>query len=217
MSEFLDHLQQRTVENYIPHMYQDGPGNVTIGIGTNLTANGAADAAVRLLLGKAVLKTSKKREPATAEQIRQEYNAVFALDLRNSAGGRSLASEYEPHTAMVIGRSVVRQFAEDHIRPELTRVGNSGDYPDLDKRSKSAQIALADIVYSMGASGFLEKFKKFKIAFNRRDWIAAADESSRRGNPARNGIIRDMLIAHAASEPFFIDAKGKTIGIDRLD
>jgi hypothetical protein len=200
-----------------------GAGNWAIlvladsGIGTNLTGNGGADAAVRLLQGKAVLKDTAKRQSATAEQIRQEYDTISALDLTNSDGRRLVAKKYEPHTTMVIGRSAARRIVEDYTRTEMARVANSGDYPDLDTRTKAAQIALVDILYTLGASKFLEEFKIFKIAYNRRDWVTAADESSREGNDGRDAIVSGLLLPHAASEPLYIDAKGKTIGIDRLD
>jgi hypothetical protein len=219
MSEFIDHLQQEGIEEYIAHMYQDSadPPNTTIGIGTNLTANGDADGAVRLLLGKAVLKDTAKRQSATAEQIRQEYDTVSELDLTNSEGRRLVAKKYEPHTTKVIGRSAARRIVEDYTTTQMARVENSGDYPDLDKRTKAAQIALVDILYTLGASKFLKTFKIFKIAYNRRDWVTAADESSRKGKDGRDAIVSDLLLAQAASEPFYINAKGKTIGIDRLD
>jgi len=56
INEALDHLKQKTVENFITHMYLDSKGDVTIGIGTNFTGNGGAEDAVRKLRGKAKVR-----------------------------------------------------------------------------------------------------------------------------------------------------------------
>jgi hypothetical protein len=111
MTEFIAHLE--SVEGIIPHMYQDSAEdpNVTIGIGTNLTAQGGAAAAVSQLLDHATVRTTGV--DATAQEIRNDFAAVAEQPGRRGAGW------YEQFTTLDIDDATARRLAEDFTRRQV--------------------------------------------------------------------------------------------------
>jgi GH24 family phage-related lysozyme (muramidase) len=203
MSDFIDHLERNDVEGFVSHMYKDTEGKVTIGIGTNLTDNGGAEGAIRMLLGKTLVK--KTKELATPRQIEQDYNRVLALNLRTSDDKPAAARAYARHTKIILSRAGARELAEDFARQEIATVVRGGLYPDFETTPAKAQMGLMDIVYNVGYARFTNQFDNFQIAYNRRDWRTAGIETFRSEiSSERNGVVLKLFLGAVSGQKFFI-------------
>ncbi len=64
----------------------------------------------------------------------------------------------------------------------------------LERYPLEAQIALLDLAYNLGPGG-LAKYAKLRAALERRNWVAAAEECSRRGvQQRRNDATRALFL-----------------------
>jgi GH24 family phage-related lysozyme (muramidase) len=172
-------------EGRTSHMYVDTRGYVTTGIGNMIPS---AEAAKKLPWIDA--KTGK---PATPEQIEAAFTAVAGMPKGMKAGN------YASATTLRLPDSTVRQLASDRLKneflPALRRM-----FPDFDSFPESAQKALVDMVYNLGAGG-LAKFKNLRAACEAGDWARAATECSRStSRPERNEWTRQMFLEAAAAE-----------------
>ena len=75
-SVFLQHLKDPDVENFVPHMYLDSEGNVTVGIGTLLPDAAKAETLPFVRRGSNVA--------ATSQEIKQAFNSVKSSGLTNT-------------------------------------------------------------------------------------------------------------------------------------
>ena len=171
-------------EGYADNMYVDTRGFVTVGIGNMLPS---AEAAKKLPFIDA--KTGK---PATPEQIEAAFAAVARMRKGMSA------DKYAAATTLRLPESTVRQLASDRLKneflPALRRM-----FPGFDSYPASAQKALVDMAYNLGAGG-LAKFKNLRAACEAGDWARAATECSRStSRPARNEWTRQMFLEAAAA------------------
>jgi hypothetical protein len=203
MTDFIAHLESNVVEGFVSHMYKDIKGKVTIGIGTNLTDNGGADGAIKMLLGKTLIKTTK--DPATPRQIEQEYNTILALNLRTSDDKPAAAKAYRPHTTIILSRAGARELAGDFARRQVANVVRGNNFPDFEKTPATAQMGLMDLLYVSGPDGLVDGFPKFRNAFNRRDWRTASIETFRSEvSSDRNRIVFKLFLDAVSGQKFFI-------------
>jgi GH24 family phage-related lysozyme (muramidase) len=203
MTDFIDHLERNDVEGFVSHMYKDTEGKVTIGIGTNLTDNGGAEGAIRMLLGKTLVK--KTKELATPRQIEQDYDTVLALNLRTSGDKPAAAKAYARHTNIILSRAGARELAEVFVKSEIATVVRGGLYPDFETTLAKAQMGLMDIVYNVGYTRFANQFDNFQFAYNRRDWGTASLETFRSEiSGARNGIVIGLFEDAARNQKFYL-------------
>jgi len=213
MTDFIAHLE--SVEGIVPHMYQDSAEdpNVTIGIGTNLSDQGGAGAAVSLLLDHATVRATGV--DATAQEIRNDFAAVAAQP------GRNLAGWYEQFTTLDIDNATARQIAEDFTRRQVAALVAGDDFPEFDRAPATAQMGLMDLLYTLGRSGLVNKHKVFSSSYNGRDWRTASAQSSRRGvQDTRNEIVSAWFRELASGHRLYIfgfATPGTGIHIDNLD
>jgi hypothetical protein len=85
--DLVAHLEKDEVERFVSYMYQDSVGNVTVGIGTNLTGNGGADKAVELLGGKAKVREDVSK--ATTDEQGETEGGATDQDSETEGGGAS--------------------------------------------------------------------------------------------------------------------------------
>ena len=200
-------------------MYLDSARQVTIGYGVNLTAVGGAAAAVNMLHGETILKSTKN--PAPPPDIEADYQAVSASTLQNRKGTRAEAEKFDRITKTMIHWKTGEKLALLRLGQEKG-YSNLRSYPDFEHAPIEAQITAFDIIYNVGGAGFSE-FKRFRKSYLRRDWKQASIEQaspSRSRNKERMNIVNALLLKlEESSDGFFIkfDAeKGKGIDIRNL-
>jgi hypothetical protein len=223
VDDFIRHLKNENVEGFFDFMYKDSGDNVTIGIGKNLTGNGGADEAVKLLTGKAFSISTK--EFSSGQQIREAYTTVLNSPLKNTGGTPEEARQFSPLTDVRILEADAGTLAVSHFQQERGKsksMDSRDHYPDFDHVPKGAQLVAFDIIYNTNGAKF-DEFEKFKKAYNRRDWAQANIEQrgkNRGNNKARMAIIGRHLQSASELHPFFIDfdAKpGQGIDIEGID
>jgi GH24 family phage-related lysozyme (muramidase) len=198
MTEFIAHLEG--AEGIVNHMYLDTARepNVTIGIGTNLTDDGGADAAVRLLLGHATVRATGA--DATEQEIRDDFAAVAARP-----GGNFAAAHYEQFTALDIDDATARQLAEDYVRERVAALVAGDDFPEFDRTPANAQKGLMDLLYNLGLDGLVGTFTKFSSAYNGRDWKTCSRQVFRRTvSDTRDNAVSRWFEDLADGHQFFI-------------
>jgi hypothetical protein len=197
MTEFIAHLE--SVEGLVSHMYQDSAEepNVTIGIGTNLTAQGGGAAAVSQLLDHATVRATGV--DATAQEIRNDFAAVAAQP------GGNLAGWYEDFTTLDIDDATARRLAEDFTRRAVAALVAGDDFPDFNRTPATAQMGLMDLLYTLGPDGLVNTFTRFSSAYNGRDWKGASQQAFRGSvSDTRDNTVSGWFQDLAAGHRFFI-------------
>ena len=79
-------------------------------------------------------------------------------------------------------------------------------FKELDTFPVPAKMGLLDMIYTLGLTKLLAKFKVFSPVVQRRDWKMAAIESSRSSvKDSRNQIVRQWFEEAARQEPFGVN------------
>jgi GH24 family phage-related lysozyme (muramidase) len=175
-------------EGVVTHMYLDTLSNVTVGIGELLADEAAAQA---LPFGVAA-----EDRPASAAEIAGEFAAIQAISPRGTTLDLG-AAHFRPLTRLDLAEAACRARLvarlTDELHPALRAI-----YPGFDAFPPSAQEALLDMIYNLGAGGLVAKFPTFTREMRAGDWRDAAAQSHRAGlADTRNDYVRDCLLAAA--------------------
>jgi len=169
-------------ESYVPYMYLDVSGQVTVGIGHGVLSAEAA--------GQLPFVTADGR-PASREAIAEAYKKVHALRSAQREKART-AGYFSGITGLVLGEADIYRLAQQDIaaHERLLR----GKFADYDRYPAAVQEALLDMVFSMGINKLMTGYPKFVAAVRARDWAAAAANSGRRQvQLSRNLAIENRL------------------------
>jgi GH24 family phage-related lysozyme (muramidase) len=179
-SEFRKKLEE--FEGYAEHMYLDGKGYVTIGIGIMLASVAAAKSA-------GIKFTNRDTgAAATPEEIEADYNSV-----KGATAGMFPPSKYKKFTKLDGDAASLKK--ELDARLKTAEADRKAYYKDVADLPSSVQFALLDMAFNLGRSNLM-KYKKLKTALEAKDWKTAAKESNRNGIQAsRNKAISDWILA----------------------
>ena len=169
-------------EGYAEHMYLDGKGNVTIGIGIMLASAAAAKSA-------GIKFTNRdSHAAATNDEIEADFDSV-----KKAPSGLFPPSKYEKFTKLDGDSASLKKGLDARLKS--AEADRKAFYKDFDKLPSSVQYALLDMAFNLGRGG-LAKYKKLKMALEDKDWKTAAKESNRNGIQAsRNKAISDWILA----------------------
>ena len=158
-------------ESYVPYMYLDVSGQVTVGCQLPfVTPDG---------------------RPASREAIAEAYKKVHALRSAQREKAKT-AGYFSGITGLVLGEADIYRLAQQDIaaHERLLR----GKFTDYDRYPAAVQEALLDMVFSMGINKLMTGYPKFVAAVRARDWAAAAANSGRRQvQLSRNLAIENRL------------------------
>jgi len=169
-------------EGNVSHMYLDTRGFVTVGIG-HMIAN--ADAATRLPF------VHEDGTSATVAEIIAEYAKIKEQDPAHLASYYTQFCQLHLKPEDVL--AILDRDIDDTERGVSTRFRNYYDYPH------GPQDALLDMGFNLGVGG-LTKYVKLRLAAERKDWRACADECHRNGiSDERNAATRVLFLTAAES------------------
>ncbi len=196
-SVFLQHLKDPEVENFVPHMYLDSEGNVTVGIGTLLPDAAKAETLPFVRRGSNVA--------ATSQEIKQAFNSVKSSGLTNTR-----APGFRHLTNIDLSEAESELKALTDMKDFIRIIRSSDNFPEFDTYLVAAKMGLLDMVYTLGAKRTRERFPDFTSAVRRRNFKLAAQESHRKQPSAkRNQTVRDWFLQAARQEHFFIHPRCK--------
>lgn len=155
--------------------------NVTVGIGTLLATSDSAAALA--------FRHRDTDELATEAEIRAEFDLIDDM-----LGSQERGAEYYRNvTSLHLPQDEIDRLVVAHMRGDLDDLLRMfpyfGDYP------LSAQIALWDMIYNLGAGGLLREFPLMRQAIQEGNWEEAARQSHRSGiGESRNDYVRDLFM-----------------------
>ena len=156
-SVFLRHLKSPAVENFVPHMYRDNNGNVTVGIGELLRT---ADRAKRLTF--TIRGTNIK---ASAKQIELDFDNVKTA----AVSSNSEAPVYQQFTKLEFTEPRAEALALDRMKEFLGFLRQTY-FPEFETYPVLVKMGLLDLAYHAGAKGARKTYKDFAAAMDRRNW-----------------------------------------------
>ncbi len=174
-------------EDYVPHMYLDVSGQVTVGIGHGILG---APAACTLPFkhgdGKA----------ATQDEITKEYQAIHAH--RNAQREKAkTAKHFQGMTSLVLGEADIYKLAQLDI--EVHERILRPKFPEYDKYPAGVQEVLLDMVFSMGINKLMTGYPKFVTAVRKKDWKTAAENCGRRQVQRSRNLAVETRLRNAAA------------------
>ena len=165
-------------EGNISHMYLDTEGLVTVGIG-NMLPNAQAACALAF-----VNRTTAA--PATIAEIVADFERVTL----QKKGMR--ASSYRAFTELDMSPAQIDTLFNRRVDEFVGQLQTH--YVGFSRFPPSAQLAILDMAFNLGASAVKKRWPKLNQAIDRGDWAAAAVECVRPGaNPARNEGTIDLF------------------------
>lgn len=169
----------RAYEGYVEHMYLDGMGHVTIGVGHLLST---VTDAQKLSLHK------DDGTSATKEEIKAEYENI------EKQPPNMHANRYGKIATLRMKRSDIESLTNKHIRTfgrELRRI-----YSDFDKYPSEARLALFDMIFNLGMTKLRNKWPSLNKRVFAREWGEAAKHCHRQGIQAsRNSYVKNLFLA----------------------
>lgn len=173
-------------EGNVDHMYLDTEGNVTVGKGTLFSD---ADSAAAL-----PFRHRATGDPASEDEIRAEFDLIAGMEASTERG----AEYFEEFTELYLLQDAIDRLVTDHMRNDFKELLRQ--YPDFGNLPLSAQVALWDLIYNLGAGG-LAAFRLLRQAIRNGDWEEAARQSHREGpSEERNQFVFDLFV-DAADQP----------------
>lgn len=170
-------------ESFVPHMYLDVVGQVTVGIGHGILS---AAAACAIPFKKA------NGSPASAGEVTKEFNALSAQSASQRDKPRP-AKHFEGLTSLRIDEATVYQLAAMDIAAKEKDIRRN--FPEYDSYPAAVQEVLLDMVFSMGIGKLLRGYPTFCAAVKKKDWKAAAAHSNRRQvQIRRNTTVKEKLV-----------------------
>ena len=171
-------------EGIVEHMYLDGKGLVTVGVGHMMPS---ADTAAGLSFW-----LRKTGAPATAEQIKAEYDVIS----REQKG--KLASYYKSKTTLFMKQEDIDVLTKEHISSferELKNLYSVSAYPPgFEKFPDEVRLALFDMIFNLGATKMRKMYLSFNQAILKADWEKAGAQSARQGiQLARNEYVKALF------------------------
>lgn len=155
-------------EDYVPHMYLDVSGQVTVGIGHGiLSDSAAAQLPFKLADGKA----------ASADAIKQEFRTLHAHRDAQREKART-AKHFQGMTTLALGEADIYKLAQQDIEAHERLLRPK--FPEYDKYPTGVQEVLLDMVFSMGINKLITGYPKFVTAVRKKDWKTAAEHCGRR-------------------------------------
>lgn len=166
-------------EGYANHLYLDGPGIVTIGIGCALSN--------ALSLDKMVFFHKRDNLIASLNEKISEYN-VIKLSSPNQK-----IEHYKILTQLYTSDDEIMRLFEFRLQDKLSTLRKQFRF--YDNLHKNAQEVMLDMAYNLGVSGLHMKFPRFCIALENKNYRQAAIESHRNNiQEERNKWAHDTLI-----------------------
>lgn len=186
-------------EGRVNSFYLDSLGYVTIGVGY-LVSNRSEVAP--LTMYKALPGGTLSIIPATLQEKQAEYDRFQKLPKGYKAAW------YNQQASLFMAEADIDALLEQTVNgfyPQLARIYTIGNgyKAEFDAFPDDVQVALFDMVYTLGAFGLTNKFVKFNQAIKAADWTTAAMESNRpQLMQTRNQNIKDLFTAAAkAAKP----------------
>lgn len=173
-------------EDYVPHMYLDVSGQVTVGIGHGILNDGAA---AQLPFKRADGKA------ATAEEIKKAYQTIHAHRSAQRENAKS-AKHFEGMTSLVLGEADIYKLAQQDI--EVHERILRPKFPEYDKYPAGVQEVLLDMVFSMGINKLMTGYPKFVTAVRKKDWKTAAENCGRRQVQRSRNLAVETRLRNAA-------------------
>jgi GH24 family phage-related lysozyme (muramidase) len=176
-------------EGRVPHLYLDGRGHVTVGIG-HLVQNRNEMARLTMMTGGAGVPM----QAATLKQKQDEFDTIAKLP-----GDRAVAF-YEKHTKLAMRDVDIDGLLNEHIDSFYSSLAGTyckaKGYPkDFDALPQNVQVALFDMIFNLGPTG-LTKFAQFNKSIKDGDWKKAATQCKRLCvNGDRNEYVKKLLLA----------------------
>ncbi len=190
-NDFLQHLKSTGIEEYVPHMYLDRDGRVTVGIGHLIPD---ADAATRLDF------TSRDPiKPVIDRHTINAFNKVKKSGLKGAA-----APSFKNLTHIFISEPDAVVLALKDMDNFLNIIRSSSYFPEFDSYPVLAKMGLLDLVYNAGALGTRDGYPRTTAAVRRRNWKQAGVEQRDGRTSSRADIAQAWFNRAAQQEPFFI-------------
>lgn len=189
--DFVKYLRRQGIEEYVPHMYLDKYGNVTVGIGHLIPD---VDKAKGLSFTKRGTTVG-----ASHSEIELAFNAVKSSGLINATAPafRNLTSIFMTEADAVI------QAMKDI--DEFLRILKSSDYfPEFDSYPTLAKRGLLDLAYNVGADEARFGYKQTSAAALRRNWKEAGVQQKTNREVGRATVVQGWFDRAVRQEPFFI-------------
>lgn len=216
----VDFLKQDGVEGYVPHMYADTRGNITVGAGLNLEANPWLLGLGGDIRGPALqfVLADDPENPLTDEEATTAIDAdQVAVRAHYTAAPNSAADTYGPVTSLRVTQHSADR-AEAFLINEAVRHlmgAQNSRYPEAERYPVSAQMGLVDLIFNVGRTAF-KGYEKTRLASLYRDWRQVGVEQRDGRNSTRADKVQQLFNAAAAEDPFFIAFSGASIPLAKV-
>jgi GH24 family phage-related lysozyme (muramidase) len=165
-------------EGVVSHMYLDTVGKVTVGVGNMLPDGRAAEAL------PFVDRVSSA--PATAAEKRADFEAVLRQPKARPA------KLYKPHTKLILPDDAIWQLLERRVEGFERQL--VGIFPQFPSFPETAQLALLDMAFNLGAGALDARWPSLKQAALAQNWHAAELECNRStSSRVRNNATRELF------------------------
>lgn len=174
----------RQHEGVVPHLYLDTLGLVTCGVG-HMISN--PDAMANILLVH-----SSGGEASLADKVTEWYRVKRLEPAR-------LPAYYAANTTLRMTPEAIAGLQDSDVAAfqQALRSLLSG----FDEFPESAQEALLDMAFQLGAKGLIDKFPHLVAAANVHDWQTCAAQCHRAGIQEWRNVATASLFRQAAEPP----------------
>ncbi len=190
-SAFLRHLRSQGIEEYVPHMYLDTEGNVTVGIGHLVEDVDEAKALSFIKRGTNV--------GATATEIEQDFNRVKQSGLVNA-----IAPAFKPLTSLTMTEADAVDLALKDMEEFLKILRDPKYFPEFETYPALAKMGILDLAYNVGADDARFDYNETAAAVLRRNWKKAGIEQRTNREVGRVDVVQAWFNQAARKEHFFI-------------
>ena len=169
-------------EGNVDHMYLDGAGLVTIGVGC-------------LIMDPTTVPLVNRETNllATRAEAFSDYNAVKALP------GDRAASYYGKVCRTYLPDAAIRRLFDARLADFIRRINDA--VTPLERLPEQVQLAVVDMAFNLGVSGLAHKFPRFMNALRAGDWHGCSLECRRVGiSNDRNEWTRRQFEGAAPSD-----------------
>ena len=189
---FVNYLRRQGIEEYVPHIYLDKYGNVTVGIGHLIPD---VDDAKGLSFTKRGTTIG-----ASQSEIELAFNTVKSSGLINAR-----ASAFRNLTNIFMTEADAVSQAMKDIDDFLNILKSSDYFPEFDSYPTLAKEGLLDLAYNVGADEARFGYKKTAAAALRRNWKEAGVQQRTNREVGRASIVQgwfDRAAQHAPTRLF---------------
>ncbi len=200
---FLQHLKTPGIELFVPYMYLDTEGKVTVGIGTLLPDAGTA-------------RRLPFVERHSGKPADKEYVAIAFENVRTSSLPHGEWLLFRRVTSIELSEANAELKALADMDNFINILSSKSYYPDYNTYPATAKMGLLDLAYNRGAKGARDDYKKTTAAKYRRDWKKAGIEQRDGRKAFRADIAQAWFNQAAQQEPFFIGDRNCRKPLTRL-